>query len=220
MMLPRRILAGEAPKLRGRAKSSVGRGRNARLGESMIVLSGDRPRVGESLVGEFLVPPARLTREPLRVKGLAEGVVIVSTLPNIRAHACHAQILALEEKLPHYLPTARLCHVSSDGLDAWCEVDAFHPDLRACGYTLDGADASVQAEFRAAFGIGVENHERIAHGLFLIIDGVFRLVHIPRQQLGTPNVSAFLRRAARIVDVDVSALDKVHREALSSFQRS
>lgn len=178
---------------------SGSQGRAARVGEVPILLAGRRPKVGDRLEGAFAVPPARWTRHALEARQLEHGVAVVSTLPNIRAHACHVQILGLEEKLHSYLPTARLYHVSSDGLDAWSEVDEYHPNLRACGYTLDGADSSVADSFRGAFGVGVVAHARIAHGLFLLVDGVFRLVHIPRQQLGAVRVTAFLRRAAQVV---------------------
>lgn len=196
MMMPRRAIVLAEPSA---SPASRPRLREARVGEKPIFLAGRRPRVGERLRACFAVPPARSTRVPLEPRDLDHGVAVLSTLPNIRAHACHVQILDLEERLSSYLPMARLYHVSSDGLDAWTEVDEYHPDLRARGYTLDGADPCAADSFRAAFGVGVVAHDRIAHGLFLLIDGVFRLVHIPRQQLGTPHVSAFLRRAARIV---------------------
>ena len=198
MMLPRRTIVvdgADAPRAAG--------GRRVWLGEHPLVLSGARPRVGQRLEAEFSVPPARSTNTPLDSKALTRGIVVLSTLPNIRANACHVQIAGLEEMLPRYLPKARLCHVSSDGVDAWCEVDEYHPDLRACAYTLDGVDSATHDAFRAAFGVGVERYTRIAHGLFLLVEGIFRLVHIPRQQLGPARVSAFLRRASRIV----SALD-------------
>lgn len=89
------------------------------------------------------------------------------------------------------------------------------------GSSLNRADratcrALLESERKEVLG-RIERHERpareahdpmpdefdqasfVAHGLFLLIDGVFRLVHIPRQQLGAPHVSAFLRRASRIV---------------------
>jgi hypothetical protein len=180
-------------------KAKASKERRARLGDARIVLLGERPRVGARLATAFAVLPVRSVSSALTQDDLSAGVVVVSTLPNIRAHACHVQVLDLEEMLPRYLPTARLCHVTSDGVDAWREVDEYHPNLCACGYTLEGVAPAARQSFGEAFGVGVQSHSRVAHGLFLLVNGIFRLVHIPRQQLGSPNVSAFLRRSARIV---------------------
>jgi hypothetical protein len=155
-------------------------------------LVGRRPREGEALDRElrFSIPAARNTEVPLADAALREGAIVVSTLPNIGRHACLAQIVLLHE----HLPSARVVHVSADAPAHWREVDAYHPDVSAPGYSLHGADPASRDAFCRAFGVGVEGKARIAHGLFALRDGVFTAVEIPTIQVGTPDVPGFLSR--------------------------
>ncbi|OQW30900.1 MAG: hypothetical protein A4E19_09145 [Nitrospira sp. SG-bin1] len=115
---------------------------------------------------------------------------MVSTLPNIEKHACLAQIVDLEERGRERLPEWKIVHVSADHEDHWREVDRFHPNVQAAGYSLCCAD---QAS-REAFGVGVEDHHRIAHGLFALRDGVFLKVEIPSDQMRPASIRGFLER--------------------------
>lgn len=49
-----------------------------------------------------------------------------------------------------------------------------------------------------AFGIGVEGHQRIAHGLFGLRDGVFLAADIPDDQMKPADVRGFLTRVAAL----------------------
>ncbi len=110
--------------------------RRVALGERALWLYGCVPRWGELLTGEFSIPPARRATEPLTSDGLRRGLVFVSTLPNIEKHACALQIVGLEEHAFRHFPTARICHVSSDSAAHWSEVDDYHSEIRAEGYSL------------------------------------------------------------------------------------
>ncbi len=181
-----------------RARSPRGRRvrRTAVLGDQVIELIGRLPRRGDRLVGEFSIPAARGASEPLTAASIRTGLVIVSTLPNIHKHACIAQVADLDEDTHALKLGVRIVHVSADHADYWREVDRFHPNVRAAGYTLCDADASDRHAFVAAFGVGVVGHHRIAHGLFGLKDGVFLAVDVPRNQMRSARVTPFLSALA------------------------
>jgi hypothetical protein len=70
--------------------------RIADLGGMPIRLLGHLPRTGEWLHANFALPAAGNAVMPLTPAQLGRGLVIVSTLPNIRRHACISQILKLD----------------------------------------------------------------------------------------------------------------------------
>jgi hypothetical protein len=119
---------------------------------------------------------------------------VVSTLPNIRSHACADQILGLEEALSRMARPPRLFHVSADAAVHWHEVDHYHAKLKAPGFTLEGCDPRSRSNFKDAFGVGVMGHRRIAHGLFALNRGVFVDAEIPVDQLRPPEIQDFMRR--------------------------
>ena len=168
--------------------------RTAFLGETVIELEGPAPRVGTSLVGEFALAPAHFAPVPLLAADLRHGPAVVSTLPNIEKHACIYQIVNLEEELARFSPPPRLVHVASDSARHWKEVEQYHPELRAPGYALAETDADSRDAFKAAFGVGVRGHRRIAHGLFALRDGIFLAAEIPDDQMSPPPVKLFLHR--------------------------
>ncbi|MBM4119463.1 MAG: hypothetical protein FJ248_00985 [Nitrospira sp.] len=168
--------------------------REAQLGERVINLQGRTPSPGERLTVEFTIPAARLADTPLTADELCRGLVVVSTLPNIQKHACLAQIVDLEERGRGQLLDLKIVHVSADHEAHWQEVDRFHPNVRAAGYSLCCADPASREAFVSAFGVGVEDHQRIAHGLFALRDGVFLEVDIPLDQMRPAEVSGFLER--------------------------
>jgi hypothetical protein len=166
--------------------------RVADLAGTPIRLLGCLPQPGERLTAAFAIPPARHATVPLTHATLARGLVIVSTLPNIRRHACIAQILQLDEVAPHLLPEATVVHVSADEPEHWREVDRFHPTVRAPGYSLHAADDASRTAFGRAFGVAVEGHARIAHGCFALRDGVVLAAEIPHHQMHSMDVLPFL----------------------------
>jgi len=168
--------------------------RTAYLGETVIELEGPAPRVGTRLMGEFALAPAHFARVPLLAADLRHGPMVVSTLPNIEKHACIFQIVDLEKELARINPPPRLVHVASDSARHWAEVEQYHPELRAPGYSLGETDAPSRDAFKAAFGVGVRGHRRIAHGLFALRDGIFLAVDIPDDQMSAPPVNLFLHR--------------------------
>lgn len=172
------------------------RTRTALLGEERIELLGNAPRPGDALAGEFTIPAARFAEADLTSGHLQRGWVVLSTLPNIRRHACASQILDLEEGILLFPHPPRLYHVSGDEAVHWKEVDHFHPDLKAPGFTLHGASDASRLGFTRAFGVGVRGRHRIAHGLFALRDGEFFDVEIPDDQMQPPPVEAFLHRLA------------------------
>jgi hypothetical protein len=172
-------------------------GRWASLGGTPIRLPGPAPAIGGVLATRFAIPPARNATAALTASRLCRGRVVVSTLPNIGKHACAAQILDLEEHLRADFAGVRLVHVSADPAELWEEVDLYHASLSAEGYSIDGADPASRAAFTEAFGVAVEGHRRIAHGMFALVDGVFVVVDIPHEQLGVPDVYGFLGRLSR-----------------------
>lgn len=171
--------------------------RRAKLSSETIQLEGAMPQVGERLDASFSIPAARLAERPLTAAELSRGLVIVSTLPNIQKHACIAQIVDLEAQAKERAPSARLVHISSDHADHWLEVDRFHPDVETPGYSLCCADPVSRHAFAQAFGVGVVAHQRIAHGLFALHEGIFVAVAIPEDQMRTPEVAGFLGQLCR-----------------------
>lgn len=185
--------------------------RKVYLDKKEICLEGDAPQVGSQLHDRFSIPPARNSMSPLTDARVCSGAVIVSTLPNIAKHACLQQIVDLEEKLhvgscnvspqlqlektlQYPLEPVQIYHVSSDEAKYWNEVDVFHPSLKAPGFSLYGVNEESRAGFTNAFGIAVRNTSRIAHGLFGLYDGVFQVIDIPEQQMGTPDIEGFLEQ--------------------------
>lgn len=172
--------------------------RTAQLGTTQIHLQGKLPLTGDRLVADFAIPPARLAAGPLLASDLRMGFVVVSTLPNIEKHACLAQIVELEERTYQWVPELRIVHVSADQESHWREVDRFHPNILPAGYSLCCADPVSRNAFVEAFGIGVEGHQRIAHGLFGLRDGVFLAADIPDDQMKPADVRGFLTRVAAL----------------------
>lgn len=166
--------------------------RSVQLGNERIQLMGQVPRPGDRLTAGFSIPAARLAQEPLQASDLQDGLVVMSTLPNIQKHACLAQIVNLEDRGHEHLPALRIVHVSADHEEHWKEVDRFHPNVRAAGYSLCCADVDSRESFVKAFGIGVAGHHRIAHGLFALRNGVFVVVQVPDDQMRPADVKIFL----------------------------
>ncbi len=171
--------------------------RQAQLGIQTIHLMGIVPVPGTPLRGQFVIPAARRADRPLTGEDLCRGVIMVSTLPNIHKHACLSQIVDLEERGRALSEQLRIVHVSADHESHWQEVDQFHPNIQATGYSLCSADAASREAFVTAFGVGVEGHYRIAHGLFILREGVFLKSEVPTDQMRSVEVTQFLRDAAR-----------------------
>jgi hypothetical protein len=186
-------------------KAQIPQLRWAAIGERKIKLLGELPRVGDVLSARFSLPAARGSTTRLTSTRLRKGLSVVSTLPNIGKHACIAQIVDLEDQLNDWLPTAKLFHVSADEPHYWHEVDEYHGSVRAPGFTLHGATSVSQESFARAFGVAVEDHRRIAHGLFALQDGVFLHAEIPANQMQTPDVLRFLRAVRRRLDREPAA---------------
>lgn len=186
--------------------------RTAQLGRDLLHLQGQVPRRGDRLTAEFTIPAARLADIPLTAEELRRGLVVVSTLPNIQKHACLAQIVDLEERGHQELPDLKILHVSADHQEHWQEVDRFHPNVRAAGYSLCCADPASREAFVLAFGVGVEGHHRIAHGLFALRDGVFLEVEIPHDQMRPVGVEWFLQRLSGEFGAPLSQTPRVNTE--------
>ncbi|MBK9308847.1 MAG: hypothetical protein IPM58_17560 [Nitrospira sp.] len=178
--------------------------RTVQLGSDRIHLLGHVPRRGERLTAEFVIPAARLADKPLTADELRRGLVVVSTLPNIQKHAYLAQIVELEERGHEQLPEWRIVHVSADHEEHWREVDRFHPNVPASGYSLCCADPNSLEAFVLAFGVGVGDHHRIAHELFALRDGVFLEVEIPHDQMRPAEVDGFLLRLSGVPGTPLS----------------
>lgn len=176
--------------------------RQAKLGTQIIRLMGIAPEPGVPLRGSFVIPAARRADRPLTAEDLSQGLIVVSTLPNIQKHACLAQIVELEERGHEQLPSVRILHVSADHAEHWGEVDRFHPNIRSAGYSLCCADPASREAFILAFGVGVENHHRIAHGLFLLEEGRFLKSEVPKDQMRAVDIGRFLRETAPLLARD------------------
>ncbi|MCC5814070.1 MAG: hypothetical protein JJT78_04885 [Leptospira sp.] len=168
--------------------------RKVYLGDHEISLVGEKPKLGRRVSTCFHANPARKARAKLTLEKISKGLVIISTLPNIRSFACSQQVFDLEMEVKEHLPEAKIFHVASDPKSGWEEVDKLHPFLKSPGFTLDGVDSESVESFKQAFGVGVKGHKRIAHGLFALQDGEFIVSYIPRQQYGIPNIKRFIRK--------------------------
>ena len=168
--------------------------RKVLLDDKVIHVRGSRPRINTSISFRFDIPAARNAQQSLRETELLQGNFVISTLPNIQKSACMRQVLDLEHSIKKNLQQTKLVHISSDAAIHWKEVDELHPKLKARAYTLNGLDAKTKQEFADMFGVGVVESERIAHGIFGLKDGKIITAMIPRQQMGNPNVSVFVRR--------------------------
>lgn len=176
--------------------------RKVLLGDRPIYLLGEKPKEGKWIhcnkeTNEeelYFAKPARKANKDLTLKDLSKGLVIVSTLPNIRSHACSIQIMDLEMEVQKHLPHAKIIHVASDPASGWEEVEKIHPFLNAPGYTLHGVDSKSVLLFKKMFGVGVQGSHRIAHGLFAILEGKVLVSYIPRQQYGSPNIHRFIQK--------------------------
>lgn len=168
--------------------------REAELQGQRLILPGAAPAVGDRLSADFEIAAARFAGPPLSAGRVREGLALLSTLPNIHRHACLTQIVQLEELGHRRFPQALVAHVSADEPEHWCEVDHFHPNLRAPGFSLHRTDPLSVAAFVHAFGVAVLGHRRIAHGLFALRDGVFVAVEIPYNQMHPMDVTQFLAR--------------------------
>lgn len=162
------------------------------LGDKPIQLLGKKPKVGFLFDKKFRIPPAYNTKKPLSDKCLEKGLVILSTLPNIRSHACSAQVLDLEEECKQRGLDAAIFHVACDCPEHWSEVKKLHPFLRAKGFTLEDANPTDVETFAMSLGVAVKGSLRIAHGLFAFRNGKLVKSYIPKQQYGVPNVKRFL----------------------------
>ena len=173
--------------------------RKVLLNDEVIYLKGKRPAKGTRIAADFKLLPARCADKPLSAQDISKGCVIISTLPNIQKHACMRQILDLEHSVKRNFKGACLVHVSSDEIEHWKEVDELHPNLKAKAYTLNGAEKVDIRSFSEAFGVSVEGHHRIAHGIFGLKDGKVLTSMIPRQQMVNSNVSAFVGRFKKAI---------------------
>lgn len=171
--------------------------RPAQLGTQIIYLRGNVPAPGDRIRRKFVIPAARRADRPLTAEDLCRGVIVVSTLPNIHKHACLSQIVDLEERGRALSEQLRIVHVSADHESHWQEVDHFHPNIQAAGYSLCSADAASREAFVTTFGVGVDGHHRIAHGLFLLREGIFLKSEVPTDQMLSVEVTRFLHDSAR-----------------------
>lgn len=171
--------------------------RRARVGAHVVELYGRELAAGDRLIGDFVIPPARGTREPLTAQRMRNGLVLMTTLPNIHKHACAAQIVQTELLARTSFPGAMLVHVASDEPAYWTEIDRFHGDIQAPGYSLQlSSDADV---FRSMFGVGVRGSSRIARGLFSFYRGVVLAADVPVNQMRTPDVKRFVERTRSLL---------------------
>jgi hypothetical protein len=178
--------------------------RKVYLGDSSIFLEGLRPKYGQKLASNICAKPARKAVEALDSSQLSQGLVFVSTLPNIRSFACSQQVLDLEVESQKRFPRSKIFHIASDDKAAWKEVDILHPFLKSPGYTLTGVKKGDKEAFKSCFGVGVENEIRIAHGLFALLNGKFIVTYIPKQQYGVPNIKSFLSKVEKKLKQDAS----------------
>jgi peroxiredoxin len=166
------------------------------LGDCSIFLEGSQPKYGQKLANNITAKPARKTKEALGSTQLSQGLVFVSTLPNIRSFACSQQVLDLEVESKKKFPKSKIFHIASDLL---------HPFLSSPGFTLCGLSKDEKERFKSSFGVGVENENRIAHGLFALLDGKFIASYIPRQQYGVPNIKLFLNKVEKNLKLNASS---------------
>lgn len=168
--------------------------RKVALGAKTLHLLGQLPALGSELLAPFEIPLARGRGIALCPAALSGPLTFVSTLPNIEKHACIAQIVHLHEHCEIEFPEAVVHHVSSDDLEHWQEFDAYHADVRALGYSLAAASAPSVLAFKHAFGVGVAESTRVAHGLFALLKGRFVAAEVPHDQLQAADVDRFLSK--------------------------
>lgn len=164
------------------------------LGDSPIQLIGKRPKPGQKLALKPKLPGVYNTRKDFGSVAKEKGYLFVSTLPNVKTHACSAQVYELETLLAEKGIEATICHISSDGKSSWSEVKKLHPGLKCLGFTLQEADKETVLTFKESLGVGVSNSHRLAHGLFAYKDGKLIGSLIPKQQYGSPNIKKFLSK--------------------------
>lgn len=162
------------------------------LGDKPIQVYGSKLKSGDKIESRFHLPAAYNTKQALKEKDIAKGLVILSTLPNIRSNECSTQVLDLEKEVKARNLKAKIYHVACDCPKHWEEVRHLHPFLKAKGYTLKLANERDTESFKQALGVGVRGSKRIVHGLFAFQDGKLLASYIPRQQYGSPNVKKFL----------------------------
>lgn len=173
--------------------------RRAHVGKQVVELYGRVLAAGDIIDGDFTITAARGSCEPLTGDRLRRGLVVMTTLPNIHKHACAAQIVQTELLARSLLPRADVMHVASDAPAYWQEVDHFHGDVQADGYSLAlSADADA---FRAMFGVGVRGSHRIARGLFSIWHGTVLAADVPEDQGRSPNVRRFIERTRSLLAI-------------------
>ena len=188
-----------------RVKTVTNTKRKVFLGDCSIFLEGSQPKYGQKLANNITAKPARKTKEALGSTQLSQGLVFVSTLPNIRSFACSQQVLDLEVGSKKKFPKSKIFHIASDPKSGWKEVDLLHPFLSSPGFTLCGLSKDEKERFKSSFGVGVENENRIAHGLFALLDGKFIASYIPRQQYGVPNIKLFLNKVEKNLKLNASS---------------
>ena len=162
------------------------------LGDKKIKVYGNHLKKGEPLDVKFTLPPAYNTKKFLKKKDINKGLVILSTLPNIKSNECSTQVLDLETEVNARKLNAKIFHIACDCPNHWEEVKQLHPFLKAKGYTFELANPKDIENFKQTLGVGVLGSKRIVHGLFAFLDGKLLSSYIPKQQYGTPNVNKFL----------------------------
>jgi peroxiredoxin len=170
------------------------------LGNKPIQVYGNQLKRGDSILGNFQLPGAYNTKTPLRKKTISRGLVILSTLPNIKSNECSTQILDLEQEVQARALKLKIYHIACDCPEHWEEVKHLHPFLKAKGYSLELANKADAEEFKQVLGVGVRGSKRIVHGLFAFLNGKLISTYIPRQQYGVPNVKKFLDTVATLID--------------------
>ncbi|MDF3819389.1 hypothetical protein P3G55_05740 [Leptospira sp. 96542] len=165
---------------------------NVFLGNKKIQLVGKRPKLGNELP---LVPKFKgvhNTKQKFDEIFINKGYFFISTLPNVKSHACGAEVYDLEILLSEKGIDAKICHISSDGKSSWSEVKKLHPNLKGLEFSLDGCDKEMVQNFKESLGIGVTSSHRLAHGIFAYKDGKLVKSLIPKQQYGVPNIKKFI----------------------------
>jgi len=183
-----------------RAAGGLPKYRVVQLNETSLRLLGRLPQPGERLATRpFSVPPARNATSPLTRASMDDGLVLMATLPNLGRYVRAAHLLDFEKRLTGRLGEFRTVHVSTDEASIWAEFNHFHPGLAAEGYSLFDADEETVSGFGLSFGVALEGHGRIAHGLFALLNGVFVAAEVPFDQLDVTGVEPFLDRVERLL---------------------
>lgn len=167
------------------------------LGDMPVELTGKRPKLGDRILGKFRFKPALNTNTKFPNLEQIKGLVLVSTLPNVKSFACSTQVLDLEEEIKKRKLPAKIFHFASCGKESWFEIKKLHPNLKAKGYSLQNCNVEDVLEFKNCLGVGVSHSHRLAHGLFALYNGRIIASYIPKQQYGVPNIKRFLNRIER-----------------------